>query len=175
MAFVFQMENIHGFCIEFLEPEDGDMRSAMRMRPYGKEVVGTLALQTFTDRPYKRITFSDTKNVNKAYIKDMIGYIGLSWAKNIISAIFKAGKIAKRNDLCHFDFSNDDLRTRRKLLRIEMQGVICTLCCYDFTTHLGTCYLLMGDAVNKWAKVLGINSITVLNQDGSFAEKIEIK
>lgn len=174
MSYIFQMENVCGRCIEFLEPENGNMKSAMRMRPYGKEVTGTLALQIFSDRPYKRITFADPKNVYIAAAKDIFGYMNLLKAKDLVSTIVTGSKITKRNDLCHFDFSADELRRGRKLLRFEIQMVgnllpLYSLCCYDFDTHMGTCYKLSDyESMRQWGKVLAIHQVTVLTHDGDF-------
>lgn len=106
MAFVLLTENCMGRHIKYI-CQDGEFYE----KGVGKEYSGTLALQTFDNRPYMRITFADTKNLLRAGAKKLFG-MGYGVIRE---NPFKAAKAANNDqELCKFDFSKEDLQLGRK-------------------------------------------------------------
>lgn len=178
MAYIHTTDGIEGSCFHFLENGDSKRREVFLTRPVGKKVTGTLALQVFDDRNYKRITFADAKNVYSAAAKDVLGYLGMSQAKNLASLIFKGKKIASRNDLIHFDFDSDEISRGKKLIRFEIQitafGMI-TMMCYDFDTYDGCAYLFPDkDVASGWAHAIGIRKAYLYDLNDKFDSFISL-
>ena len=139
MAYILTCENCRCRHIKFIE-----QNGVLLADGIGKEYVGTIALQTFDDRPDMRITLADGKNV---------------WG-GLIKRLMLPGN---QDYLCHFDFNNSELRTGKKLLKVQVQlyglAYYIALMCYDFSTHKGTSYLLPDfDILKKWANALNIST-----------------
>lgn len=180
MPYVFYMENVKGRPVKWAEPESGDSKDAKLMKPYGNEITGTLALQTFPDRPYRRLTFADGKNVLFAAGKKIGSDVGIAKEKNPLAAFIKVFRAENSNNLCCFDFSDDEIALGEKEIRLEMQLVndffpIYTMMCYDSNTHRGTAYLFNNrDSLEAWGKQLGIHKISLLADSGKFEEYLNI-
>lgn len=162
MAYILLSENCRGRHINFIQKngefyEDG----------IGKEYSGTLALQTFEDRPYMRITFADGKNVWGGVGKKLFG-IGFGMAKG---NYLKAAIAADKDYLCHFDFSKEELRSGRKKIRYIIQfyglSILAAFMCYDLSTGTGCSYMFSDDEIaEKWAKTIGLTTVEYLDDDG---------
>lgn len=166
MSYILLSANCKGRHIKFIERE-GQLLS----KPVGKEYSGTLALQTFEDRDYMRMTFADGKNVYGGLVKKIFGMGN--------SNPFKAHKSANADYLCHFDFSEEDLRTKQK--RIEYQIQVCglviysSLFFYDFATKTGCCYLFPDDKdAEKFARRVGVKEVQYLDYDGVVEEVLPL-
>lgn len=148
MAFILTCENCTCRHIEFIE-QSGELLA----RGVGKEYKGTIALQTFDDRPDMRITLADNRNVWGGLVKRLI-------------------LPGTQDHLCHFDFNSSELRSRKKLLKIQVQlyGLSYYIClmCYDFSSHTGRSYLLPDfDIMKKWAHTLNISTYESLDAEGN--------
>ena len=172
MSYIHTSEGIEGSCFHFLENGDNQRKEIFLTKPIGKKISGTLALQVFEDRNYKRITFADTKNVYVAAGKDILDYVGLARAKNFASLIIKGSKIASRNGLCHFDFDSSEISRGEKIIRFEIQisafGMI-SMMCYDFNTYDGCAYLLPSmEIASEWGNALGIHKAYLYDANDKF-------
>ena len=148
MAFILTCENCRCRQIKFIE-QGGELLAD----GVGKEYVGTIALQTFDDRPDMRITLADNKNVFGGLLKRII-----------LPGI--------QDHLCHFDFNRSELRSRKKLLKVQVQlyglSYYIALMCYDFSSHTGASYLLPNfDILKKWAHALNISTYESLDAEGN--------
>lgn len=167
MAYILLSENCKGHQIKFIE-ENG----VLLTKPTGRNYRGTLALQTFEDRDYMRITFADGANVWGGAINKFF-----SMAKAVYNGKpFAAYRAGNADYLCHFDFSKADLNTKKKKITYSIQFLgflaICVLSCYDFKTHTGCCYMFPDhEEAKKWAKMIGVTEIEYLNSEGILTSK----
>ncbi len=158
MPYIITSENCIGRHFKFIE-----QGNELLTEGYGKQYRGTLALQTFENRDYKRITFADGKNVYGGLFKKLFG-IGKAVADNNPIKGYQAGNA---DYLCHFDFSDAEVRSKKKLLKIQFQIFIYMLICYDFSIYEGTAYILdNSDQTKNWAKQLGIHTFEELDDNG---------
>lgn len=162
MGVILTCERCKGNRIKFIEQE-----GELLQKRDGKQYSGTLVLQTFEDRKYKRIFFGDSKNIYVGAVKKFFGM-----TKAVYDEEFKdVLKKGNADYTCLFEFSEDDLRSGKKKFTYSMQLVgftlLCVLSCYDFNTHKGCCYLLPNhDEAKKWAKQLGIIECEILDANG---------
>lgn len=170
MAYVLLSEGCKGRKIVFAK-QNGEFFH----KPVGKEFSGTLALQTFSNRNYKRITFADVKNVYIGAFKKFIGMTSAVYHQNPVKAYIKGNA----DYLCHFDFSENDLRTEKKKITYSIQecGLISlsVLTCYNLKDDTGCCYMFPDDSDGrKWVKEIGLTEIEHLNEDGvlEYVEKL---
>lgn len=178
MPFIFSSGDTQGSCFHYLENEDNKRVEIFLTKPIGKIVNGTLALQVFDDRDYMRITFADSKNLLKAAVHDTLDYIGIARSADIIKSVLKAGKIVSRNELCHFDFSQDEIKSGVKLIRFECMasefGMI-YLMCYDFNTYLGCAYCFPSIEIARgWGKALGIKKAYLYDTEDKFHSMVDL-
>ena len=177
MPFIFSSDDVEGSCFHFLENGDNGRTEMFLTKPVGGTISGTLALQIFDNRDYRRLTFVDTKNLLKATSQNLWGYWGMMKSKNLLGILSKGTKILSRNDLCHFDFNENELKEGKKLLRFEcmlrafgMTGLMC----YDFNTYNGCSYLFPSKkAAEKWGCALGIHQIYLYDLNDEFDSIIE--
>lgn len=179
MAYILLSENMQGSCFAFLENDDDKREGLFITQPLGKVVKGTLALQIFDDRNYKRITFADAKNVYTALTKDLVDYVVGGMAKNILSFLSTSSKLLSRNELCKFDFSPEEIKNGRKLMRFECMlstlGSIC-LMCYDFDTYEGCSYLFPNyNTAKEWSDILKIDHLYLYDIDDKFASIVSFE
>lgn len=177
MSFIHISEGIEGSCFHFLENGDNQRKEIFLTKSTGKMVSGTLALQVFEDRNYKRITFADRKNAYTAAAKQVLGYVGITQAKNLASLILKGSKIASSNDLCCFDFAPSEISRGEKIIRFEIQksapqvslfGMVAMMC-YDFNTYDGCAYLLPSmEVASEWGNALGIHEAYLYDSNDKF-------
>lgn len=146
----------------------------------GKEFSGVLALQTFENRNYRRLTFADGKNVYTGAVKKLFGMTSgimgvnraLEQGKDASRSYAKGYEAANKDYLCHFDFSEDELRSGRKQIKYCVQflglSYACAITCYDFSDYTGCSYLFDDDEdAEAFAKAIGIREVEYLNPDGS--------
>lgn len=162
MAYILLSEGCQGHQIKFLQ-ENGEFLH----KPIGRKYSGTLALQTFEDRNYMRITFADGKNVFFGAIKKFFGMTKSFYNESPIDG-YKAGNA---DYLCHFDFSREDLRSGKKKITYSIQIVgflaACVITCYDLKKGNGCCYMFANkDEAEKWAKKLELTEVEYLDMDG---------
>lgn len=158
MSYVISSENCRGCQIKFIE-SDGELL----YKPTSKEYFGTLALQTFDDTDYMRITFADTKNVFGGAIKKTFGIVSSLYKSKPLSAMMKGDA----DYLCHFDFTKEDLRLGKKKFKYNIQSFMYVLACYDMKSHNGCAYLFPEKAeAEKWIRKLGITEVEYLNESG---------
>lgn len=168
MSYILLAENCGGSHINFRR-QNGEFYH----QEVGKVYTGILALQTFEDRPYMRITFADGKNVWMGAAKKFFGiYSGIAKGNPL-----KAGKAADRDDyLCKFDFSKEDLRQGKKKIRyvLERNGssYMPVFFCYDFSNDTGCSYLFPSSGVaEEWAKKIGLTTVEYLNENGKITKR----
>lgn len=171
MAYILLSENCKGSRIKFSE-ENGEFFH----RAVGKNYSGTLALQTFEDRDYMRITFADTKNVIGGAVKKLFGITSAVYNDKF----FGAYKKGNADYLCHFDFSEKELYSGKKKITYSMQMadlmVLCVLTCYDFEDYTGCCYMFTdADEAKKWAMKLGVAEVELLDRDGRIINREPLK
>lgn len=85
----------------------------------------------------------------------------------------KAYDAANKDDaLCHFDFSEDDLRSGRKKIKYWIQYLggltfVSAIVCYDFSDYTGCAYMFSDDDdAEAFARVIGIKEVEYLDSDG---------
>ena len=177
MPFILKSENCQGRHFSFFV-ENGEYFQ----KGIGKEISGTLALQTFNDRNYRRLTFADEKNIYTAAAKKLFGIasgvMGVNKALKqendfgVYRGYAKVYNAANRDDLlCHFDFSEDDLRSGKKKIKYWKQflvlGFASAIICYDFSNHTGCSYVFSDDDdAEAFAKAIGIKEVEYLDYDG---------
>lgn len=181
MPFVLLSDNCQGRHFDFIV-ENGECLQ----KGIGKEYSGTLALQTFDDRNYRRLTFADPKNVYGAAGKKLFGIAsGIAKAGNALAqgknfgayrGYAKAYAAANEDALCHFDFSGDDLRSGKKKIKYwkQFSGLWYTsaIICYDFSDYTGCLYVFSDDDdADAFAKAIGIKEVEYLDFDGKL-EKV---
>lgn len=164
MSYILLSENCRGNRIDFLELE-----GELFQKSVGKRYYGTLALQTFDDRDYMRITFADGKSVIGGAIKKIMK-MAMGINDNDLVKVYQAGN---EDYLCHFDFSEKELKSGKKKIKYSIQlgfPPINVLACYDFTNLTGCAYLLPDEEeAKRWAKMLGITEVEYLDFDGKVA------
>lgn len=167
MSYIILSADCKGSRIEFME-KGGEYWE----KPTSKLFTGVLALQTFDDRDYMRITFADGKNVYGAAIKKLFGT-----AKAIYDGKpFTAYKKGNADYLCHFDFSKEDISSGKKKLVYSIQIIglqaVHILACYDFSDYTGCAYMLPNkEEAAKWTKQLGITEVVYLDEDGKISSR----
>lgn len=172
MAFVLLTENCMGRHIKYIR-QDGEFYE----KGVGKEYSGTLALQTFDNRPYMRITFADTKNLLRAGAKKLFG-MGYGVIRE---NPFKAAKAANNDqELCKFDFSKEDLQLGRKKIRYTLQvwglSYLAGFICYDLSNDTGCSYIFPDSSIaEEWAKKIGLTEVEYLDEDGKVADTKHLK
>lgn len=174
MSYILLSEGCKGSYIKFIE-ENGEFLH----KPVGKNYSGTLALQTFEDRDYMRITFADGKNVFSGAIKKLFGMAKPFYDEDP-SALVGAYKSVNQDYLCHFDFSEEELRSGKKKITYAMQELgwmtINVITCYDLKKKKGATYMFPNDdEAKKWARQLGINKVEILDGEGALVERKSIK
>ena len=162
MAYILLAKNCKGRHIEYTQQDDQFYEKGV-----GKKYSGTLALQTFNDRPYMRITFADGKNVWLGAAKKFIGLRSGVENDNFI----KIANTMNKDYLCHFDFSKEDLRSGKKKIRYTLQpfglSFLAGFICYDLSNDTGCSYLFPDVSVaEEWAKKIGLTTVEYLDSDG---------
>ena len=180
MAFIFISDDTRGSNFHFLDNVHGMENELYSIKPVGEQIYGTLALQIFEERDYKRITFADTENVYRAAAKQGIDYAKVASKiahGKLLEAIFSTSSLKSSNVLCHFDFSQSEIGAGTKLIRFELMvsslGSI-SMMCYDFSKMEGCAYLFPDFATAKgWGEVLGINQFYFYDENDNFSQKID--
>lgn len=167
MAYILLADNCMGRHIRYIQ-QNGEFYE----EGVGKKFSGTLALQTFEDRPYMRITFADTKNVLWAGAKKLFGIGYGVMTQNPFKAAVAADK---DSGLCKFDFSKEDLRLGRKKIRYTSQlfglSFLAAFICYDLSGNTGCSYLFPDSYIaEEWAKKIGLTTVEYLDADGKVTD-----
>jgi len=170
MPYLLLSEGCRGRNIEFIE-QGGEFLS----RPAGKEFSGRLGLQIFSDRNYKRIAFTDGKNVWIGAAKKLFGIGSAVHSGNAIKGYQKGNQ----DYLCHFDFAESELHSGKKKIEYVAQTIglttVCGLSCYDLKTHTGCMYLFPSrNEGKKWAKQIGITQMKILDEDGNLSSTVSL-
>lgn len=183
MPYILTSDNCQGRHFNFIV-ENGEYLQ----QGIGKECNGTLALQTFNNRNYRRLTFADAKNVYSATAKKLFGIAsGIAKANNALEkgknfgayrGFSRAYDAANEDALCHFDFSEDDLRLGKKKIKYWKQfcGLWYTsaIVCYDFSDHTGCAYIFSDDDdAEAFARAIGIKEVEYLDFDGKL-ERVSV-
>ena len=177
MPFVFATEDVEGSCFRFLENGDEKRTEIFLIKPMGKTVHGTLALQVFNDRNYRRITFADAENLLAAGAKNIYDYIRIATSNNIFGSLYKAKKVLSQNPLCHFDFSDQELAFGKKLMRMEYQESALSVClmCYDFTSYTGCAYKFESmENAQAWGNAIGIDKVYLYDIKDKFDSLVDL-
>lgn len=159
MSYILSSENCQGVTVRFKGKED------LFGIAYGKRWEGTLSLQDrYDNQSLYRVVFSDLKNTRRA---------GLRAAVNLGKVIL--GKIPRLNpnELCHFDFTFEELKTGKKTVNYVVQKYnaffdIYVLSFRDNRTQMGCNYAFISQKdAQMWAEKLGITRYTEVDENGN--------
>ena len=147
MAFIITCEDCIGQPFNFIQ-HDGEILT----KPTGKQVRGILGLQQWEQGSDKlRLTFCDGGNL-----------LGSIW-----------GAFVPWGDpLCHFDFSESELRNGTKSIKCVcwltiIPPITDTLLCYDFTTGTGRGYIFPDtEKMKMFALEAGITEMETQDHEG---------
>ncbi len=135
---------------------------------------GKLALQSFPDRPYRRITFLDNGTA--------LGQRIFKSARSILMPSFKNFSAAMRDyasdALCHFDFSSSELESGKKRIEYQIQvfpdgSAVFGLICYDLVAMTGRMYAFSApEDANQFADAIGLRDAVLLDDEGKEMKRI---
>lgn len=164
MAIILSCENCIGQRFDFIGHEGAtlanlkeDPAGSTLAKPKEDPVNGTLVLQQFESGSDKlRITFMD--------------------AGNLIKSIWKAF-VPWGDPLCHFDFSQQELRTGTKQIKLVQWATIIPLftyilLCYDFSNGELRRYIFPDEENAKmWAIEIGVTEMETRDVTGELLNK----
>ena len=152
MAIILSCENCIGQRFDFIQHE-GEILT----KPKGSQTEGTLMLQQQEQGSDKlRITFNAVENLLSSLLGAFIPFA---------------------DSLCHFDFSQHELRTGTKQIKLVqwMTGIppfTYTLQCYDFSKGEGRAYIFPDEENAKmWAIEIGITEMETQTIEGELVKK----
>ncbi len=156
-----------------IERKDGIIYHAYTSR----QRKGTLALQSFSDRPYKRLTFVATAfdAVKKLYKE------GTWLLEPKLSNIPGIIREFNADPLCHFDFSKEDISRNKKRFEYQVQvfedrSVVFGIICYDFELNVGRQYVFSTSQDSaKFAYALGLTRAVLLDNEGTEKKRVPIE
>lgn len=135
-----------------------------------KSEQGTLILSDMADRNYRRLTLSGAiaaKTLFKQFTSIFRGYEDPS-----VSNAIRIGASYMGDPLCHFDFSDEDIRSGKKYIEYQIivtdEGdMLFGLYCRDYESRKGRRYLFSNpDDIYSFAMELGIKEAVIRNGYG---------
>ncbi len=173
MSYDLMSKTICGGCTITIEQRNGVIYHKYTSR----RRTGTLALQSFSDRPYQRLTFLPTgfDVVRKLYKE-------VKWvAEPSISNIPEIIREFQNDRLFHFDFSKEDISRKKKAFEHQIQvfkdySVVFGIICYDFKLNVGRQYAFStSQDSTKFAYALGLTETVLLDEEGTERCRVPIK
>lgn len=159
MSYILTSNDCQGVTVRFSGKDD------LMGTAYGKRWSGTLALQDrYEDQSLYRVVFSDTNN---------IGGSGARMAMSLGRALFGGMPRPNPNELCHFDFTFNELRSGKKTVTYYLQEVddyidFHILSFRDTRTNTGCNYRIQyAKDAEKWAEKLGIKEYVQIDKNGN--------
>lgn len=140
---------------------------------------GTLILSDMEDRNYRRLTLTGAiaaKTLFKRFKSVFQGFDDPSIANTI-----RVGTSYLGDPLCHFDFSDDDIRSGRKYIEYQIVmddkgDMYFSLYCRDYKSREGRRYMFSNpDDLYSFAMELGIKKAVIRNGAGKQLNTISVE
>lgn len=146
---------------------------------YIKTERGMLILSDMEDRNYRRLTLTGAVAV-KTIFKRFNAVFKAFDAPSIAHTI-RVGSSYSGDPLCHFDFSDDDIKSGRKYIEYQIivsdEGAMCfSLYCRDYETRQGRRYMFSNpNDLYSFAMELGIKKAIIRNEEGKQVNTLSVE